>query len=101
MTHKKRTSHTRLGEDRLRLILREEIASLIAIRLEDGEPRRDRDPELMTAGEAAKFLRVDERTLRRLVQEGRIPPPVRIGRRAIRYDPLALRRALGLEGAAP
>lgn len=53
---------------------------------------------LLTARETAALLRVDERTLRRLVVEGDVPAPLRIGRRTIRWDAKNLYRVLGMQG---
>jgi hypothetical protein len=44
---------------------------------------------LMDSSELAAFLKVSEATVARLVQEGL--PQVRIGKRAVRYDPLVVR----------
>ena len=41
--------------------------------------------ELLTADEVADLLRIDRRTLRRLVLEGAVPPPILIGDRTQRW----------------
>ncbi len=40
---------------------------------------------LMTTAEVAELLRVDARTLRRMVHAGEVPPPIRIGNRTDRW----------------
>lgn len=91
-----------LPEDRLRTILREELdaalRSALAASSDAGEAMSAKRDALLTARETAELLRVDQRTLRRLVHEGSVPPPVRIGRRAIRWDARVLYRSLGMEG---
>jgi excisionase family DNA binding protein len=76
------------------------VAALRAVIREEFE-RRSTPPgaegHLLTAREAATLLRVDERTLRRLVQEGAVPSPVRLGKRAIRWDRIALLRSVGVD----
>lgn len=38
------------------------------------------DHEYVTLSDAAKYLGVSQRTVRRLVTSGHLPPPVRVGR---------------------
>lgn len=89
-------------EERLRAILREEIdaalKSALAAPTDDVNPIEAKRDTLLTARETAELLRVDQRTLRRLVHEGSVPQPIRIGRRAIRWDARVLYRSLGMEG---
>lgn len=85
-------------EARLRLIVREELCAALRQPVEPSTPATRPDAALLTARETAALLRVDERTLRRLVREAAIPEPLHIGRRALRWDARGLYRALGLEG---
>lgn len=78
-----------ISEARLRAIIREELQAQLTVEQED-------DQALLTARETAALLRVDERTLRRMVVEGSVPAPIRIGRRTIRWDGDSLRKSLGL-----
>ena len=50
-------------------------------------------PEILTRREAALFLRVSERHLRKLIKEGRIPE-IRLGRRKRLYRKSAILKAL-------
>ncbi len=50
-----------------------------------GAPGAHGGDTLMTRAEVAQTMRVDARTLRRLVLEGAIPPPIRIGERTQRW----------------
>ena len=89
------------SEERLRIVLREELDAALQ-QLRDraaAAPTRGAStlPLLLTSKETAELLRVDQRTLRRLVQEGEVPHPLRIGRRAVRWDSRALYAALGLK----
>lgn len=58
------------------------------------EPLRTSLPEFLTATEVATVLRVDPRTIYRLMEEGEIPS-VRIGQRCIRVDTVDLINYLG------
>lgn len=62
----------------------------------------DIEHDLMTAGEVATFLRVHKRTLRRGVIDGRLPAPIAVGRRTLRWrrdDIQALRPVTSVERA--
>jgi predicted DNA-binding transcriptional regulator AlpA len=85
------------SEERLRAILREELSSALGSIAASPEAHYAARHGLLTARETAALLRVDQRTLRRLVHEGSVPPPVRIGRRAIRWDSRVLYRWLGMD----
>jgi excisionase family DNA binding protein len=74
-----------------------EIRAMLREELERHSLPRHEDVRLLTAREVAALLRVDERTLRRLVHEGAVPAPLHLGKRAIRWDRLALLRSLGLD----
>jgi predicted DNA-binding transcriptional regulator AlpA len=49
------------------------------------KPRVDRLPPFATAAEVGALVNLTPRTLRRKVLEGRFPPPIRVGKRAIRW----------------
>lgn len=72
-----------------RLIVREELVATGGA--------AGRTPVLLTADDVADLLRVDTRTLRRMVVDGVVPPPLHIGRRAIRWNAASLYSALGIE----
>ena len=78
-----------LDEAQLRTIIREEVQAALHVAPAD-------EAALLTARETAALIRVDQRTLRRLVAEGSVPAPLRIGRRAIRWSARSLRQSLGL-----
>jgi excisionase family DNA binding protein len=69
-----------------------EVRSLITSNLTLGEPRHSLPPLLLDAHEAARALRLSERTLWARTKAGEIPH-VRIGRRVL-YSPAALERWL-------
>jgi DNA-binding transcriptional MerR regulator len=57
-------------------------------------------PTLIDTRELARELSISVRTVHRYAAEG-ILPRVRIGRKIVRFDPIACRRALGItEGGA-
>lgn len=43
-------------------------------------------PEMLTLREAARLLGIGLRSLARNVNEGLFPPPIRLGRRTLRYS---------------
>ena len=45
----------------------------------EGHPRRNGAPLLVSVERLAKLLEVSPRTIRRGVESGKIPPPVRVG----------------------
>jgi len=94
------TIWTTASEEQFRSILRDELREALRGAGVIQVPAAPPTPTLLTARETAELLRVDQRTLRRLVHEGSVPPPVRIGLRAIRWDARVLFRALGMEGGA-
>ena len=53
--------------------------------------------ELLTAEQTAEALQVAVQTLRRWVANGEFPPPVRIGRRIIRWRRADIEAATGVE----
>ncbi len=54
--------------------------------------------ELLTTDDLAALLQIDERTLRRLVREGAVPPPIRIAGRILRWRRADLDRWLDAGG---
>ncbi len=47
-------------------------------------------PSLLTVDDVARVLQVSTRSVRRLVDEGHCPPPVKVSRRLIRWEPKAV-----------
>ncbi len=79
-----------VDEATLRRLLREEIQLTLQPTLDSlahhgaGHTKNGED-ELLTKKEVADLLRVDVRTLRRMVRSGEVPAPVRIGDRTDRW----------------
>lgn len=68
--------------DEIRRAVAEEVARVIAGIRPVPEPS---DDGLLTAREVCDLLRVDRRTLRRLVLTGDVPRPITIGPRTLRW----------------
>lgn len=43
-------------------------------------------PEMLSLREVARLLRIGLRSLNRNVEQGMFPPPIRLGRRTLRYS---------------
>jgi len=57
-------------------------------------------PDIMTAEDVARYLRVSTKTIRAAVRTGRLPPPtIRLGERCCRWTKAAIDAALTSNGA--
>ena len=56
----------------------------------DATKPEPRIPTLLTADDLARVLQLSARSVRRLIDEGRCPQPVRISRRSPRWEPKAV-----------
>jgi excisionase family DNA binding protein len=95
-----------LDEATLRALMRQEVElalqPVLAALARVGATQAAGDGDgLLTAGEVVDLLRIDRRTLRRMVLAGEVPPPITIGTRTVRWRRRTFEKWLaGIEKAA-
>ena len=89
-------------ESILRRVVAEEVERAVqpvlnALAQHVGAHAKDCGNELMTRQEVVDMLRIDARTLRRLVLEGDIPPPIILSERTQRWRRSEIKEWLGMK----
>lgn len=81
-------------------IVHDAVARAVAPLLTPPRPPAPSPTDLLKAVEVQSLLRIDERTLRRMVREGVAPSPIRMGGRMLRWQRGAVERWIE-DGARP